>query len=151
MTTLFINDVEVTVTPGTSILEACQANEAVVPYFCYHPELSVAANCRMCLVEVEGWPKPAASCSTPVSEGMKVRTQSESLDKDHKMTMEYLLINHPLDCPVCDQGGDCKLQDYAVEYGASKGRYADKKRVVNDYELGPFVTTSMTRCIHCTR
>jgi len=151
MTTLFINDVEVTVAPGTSILEACQAEEVNVPYFCYHPELSVAANCRMCLVEVEGWPKPAASCSTPVSEGMKVRTQSESLDKDHKMTMEYLLINHPLDCPVCDQGGDCKLQDYAVEYGASKGRYADKKRVVSDYELGPFVTTSMTRCIHCTR
>ncbi|OIO67940.1 MAG: NADH dehydrogenase (quinone) subunit G [Zetaproteobacteria bacterium CG12_big_fil_rev_8_21_14_0_65_55_1124] len=151
MTTLYINDVEVTVSPGTSILEACQAQEVNVPYFCYHPELSVAANCRMCLVEVEGWPKPAASCSTPVSEGMKVRTQSESLEKDHKMTMEYLLINHPLDCPVCDQGGECKLQDYAVEYGTSKGRYTDKKRVVNDYELGPFVTTSMTRCIHCTR
>ncbi len=151
MTTLFINDVEVTVSPGTSILEACRAEEVSVPYFCYHPELSVAANCRMCLVEVEGMNKPAASCSTPVSEGMKVYTQSESLDKDHKMTMEYLLINHPLDCPVCDQGGDCKLQDYAMEYGASKGRYAEKKRAVNDYELGPFVTTSMTRCIHCTR
>jgi len=151
MTTLFINDVEVTVAPGTSILEACRAEEVSVPYFCYHPELSVAANCRMCLVEVEGMNKPAASCSTPVAEGMKVHTQSESLDKDHKMTMEYLLINHPLDCPVCDQGGDCKLQDYAMEYGASKGRYAEKKRAVNDYELGPFVTTSMTRCIHCTR
>ncbi|MDQ6973203.1 MAG: NADH-quinone oxidoreductase subunit NuoG [Mariprofundaceae bacterium] len=151
MTTLFINDVEVTVAPGTSILEACQAQQANVPYFCYHPELSVAANCRMCLVEVEGWNKPAASCCTPVSEGMKVHTQSESLEKDHKMTMEYLLINHPLDCPVCDQGGECKLQDYAMEYGASKGRYSEAKRAVNDYELGPFVTTSMTRCIHCTR
>ncbi len=151
MTTLFINDVEVTVTPGTSILEACRASDVNVPYFCYHPELSVAANCRMCLVEIEGWKKPAASCCTPVSEGMKVYTQSESLDRDHKMTMEYLLINHPLDCPVCDQGGECKLQDYAMEYGASRGRYSEGKRAVNDYELGPFVTTSMTRCIHCTR
>ena len=151
MTTLYINDVEVTVAPGTSILEACRAQDVNVPYFCYHPELSVAANCRMCLVEVEGWNKPAASCCTPVSEGMKVRTQSESLDKDHKMTMEYLLINHPLDCPVCDQGGECKLQDYSMEYGVSKGRYSESKRAVNDYELGPFVTTSMTRCIQCTR
>jgi len=151
MTTLFIDDVEVTVAPGTSILEACRGEDVKVPYFCYHPELSVAANCRMCLVEIEGWNKPAASCCTPVAEGMKVYTKSESLDKDHKMTMEYLLINHPLDCPVCDQGGECKLQDYAVDYGASKGRYSEGKRAVNNYELGPFVTTSMTRCIHCTR
>ena len=151
MTTLFINDVEVTVAPGTSILEACRAHNVNVPYFCYHPELSVAANCRMCLVEVEGWNKPAASCCTPVAEGMKVYTESESLHEDHKMTMEYLLINHPLDCPVCDQGGECKLQDYAMEYGASKGRFAEQKRAVSNYELGPFVTTAMTRCIHCTR
>jgi len=151
MTTLFINDVEVSVPPGTSILEACRAHGANVPYFCYHPELSVAANCRMCLVEIEGWRKPAASCCTPVAEGMKVCTQSEGLDKDHQMTMEYLLINHPLDCPVCDQGGQCKLQDYSMEYGASKGRYAENKRAVTDYKLGPFVTTCMTRCIHCTR
>ena len=151
MTTLFINDVEVTVAPGTSILEACRANGVNVPYFCYHPELSVAANCRMCLVEIEGWRKPAASCCTPVAEGMKVYTETESLDKDHQMTMEYLLINHPLDCPVCDQGGECKLQDYAMQYGASRGRYADRKRAVNDYDLGSFVTTCMTRCIHCTR
>jgi len=151
MTTLFINDVEVSVSPGTSILEACRANDVNVPYFCYHPELSVAANCRMCLVEIEGWKKPAASCCTPVAEGMKVFTQSESLDKDHQMTMEYLLINHPLDCPVCDQGGECKLQDYSMQYGASRSRYAEKKRAVNDYELGPFVHTCMTRCIHCTR
>ncbi len=151
MTTLFINDVEVSVPPGTSILEACRASDVNVPYFCYHPELSVAANCRMCLVEIEGWRKPAASCCTPVAEGMKVCTKSESLDKDHQMTMEYLLINHPLDCPVCDQGGQCKLQDYSMEYGVSKGRYAENKRAVNNYELGPFVTTCMTRCIHCTR
>ncbi len=151
MTTLFINDVEVSVSPGTSILEACRANDVNVPYFCYHPELSVAAVCRMCLVEIEGWRKPAASCSTPVAEGMKVYTQTASLDKDYQMAMEYLLINHPLDCPVCDQGGECKLQDYSMEHGASKGRYTDKKRAVNDYELGPFVTTCMTRCIHCTR
>jgi len=151
MTSLFINDQEVEVTPGTSILEACRQNDVDVPYFCYHPELSVAANCRMCLVEVEGWPKPAASCCTPVGEGMKVITQSAALSKDRKMMMEYLLINHPLDCPVCDQGGSCKLQDYAVDHGASKGRYAENKRAVVNYELGPFVNTCMTRCIHCTR
>jgi len=151
VTSLFINDQEVEVTPGTSILEACRQNDHDVPYFCYHPELSVAANCRMCLVEVEGWPKPAASCCTPVSEGMKVKTQTASLKKDRKMIMEYLLIHHPLDCPVCDQGGGCKLQDYALEHGASKGRYAEPKRAVVNYELGPFVNTCMTRCIHCTR
>ena len=151
MTQLFINDQEVEVTPGTSILEACRQNDVDVPYFCYHPELSVAANCRMCLVEVEGWGKPAASCCTPVSEGMKVKTQSDTLAKDREMMMEYLLIHHPLDCPVCDQGGSCKLQDYTVEHGASKGRYSEPKRAVINYELGPFVNTCMTRCIHCTR
>lgn len=151
MTTLFIDDKEITVEPGTSILEACRRNGIEVPYFCYHPELSVAANCRMCLVEVEGWNKPAASCCTPVSEGMKVRTRTEALKKDREMIMEYLLIHHPLDCPVCDQGGDCKLQDYAVEYGPSKGRYSEPKRAVINYDLGPFVNTCMTRCIHCTR
>lgn len=151
MTVLYINDQEVTVPAGTSILEACRLHDIEVPYFCYHPELSVAANCRMCLVEVEGWPKPAASCCTPVSEGMKVRTQSNGLEKDRQMVMEYLLINHPLDCPVCDQGGSCKLQDYAMAYGADHGRYTEPKRAVKDYELGPFITTCMTRCIHCTR
>ena len=151
MTYLFINDEEVEVTPGTSILEACRQHGVDVPYFCYHPELSVAANCRMCLVEVEGWPKPAASCCTPVSEGMKVKTQTEGLKKDREMIMEYLLIHHPLDCPVCDQGGSCKLQDYTVKHGASRGRYAEPKRAVINYELGPFVNTCMTRCIHCTR
>ncbi|HKJ84110.1 MAG TPA: NADH-quinone oxidoreductase subunit NuoG [Mariprofundaceae bacterium] len=151
MTTLFINDEEVTAPAGTSILEACQQSGVDVPYFCYHPELSVAANCRMCLVHVEGWNKPAASCCTPISEGMKVYTQTEDVQQDRKMVMEYLLINHPLDCPVCDQGGDCKLQDYAMDYGASRGRYAENKRAAEDYELGPFITTCMTRCIHCTR
>jgi len=151
MTTLFINDEEVTVSAGTSILEACREHGADVPYFCYHPELSVAANCRMCLVEVEGWNKPAASCCTPVGEGMKVTTQSESLSKDREMMMEYLLINHPLDCPVCDQGGACKLQDYTMEHGAKHGRYSEVKRAVIDHDLGPFVSTCMTRCIHCTR
>jgi len=151
MTTLFINDEEVTVSAGTSILEACREHGADVPYFCYHPELSVAANCRMCLVEVEGWNKPAASCCTPVGEGMKVTTQSEDLSKDREMMMEYLLIHHPLDCPVCDQGGACKLQDYTVEHGAKHGRYTEVKRAVVDHDLGPFVSTCMTRCIHCTR
>ncbi|MDQ6968321.1 MAG: NADH-quinone oxidoreductase subunit NuoG [Mariprofundaceae bacterium] len=151
MTTLYINDEEVTVSAGTSILEACREHGADVPYFCYHPELSVAANCRMCLVEVEGWNKPAASCCTPVGEGMKVTTQSESLSKDREMMMEYLLIHHPLDCPVCDQGGACKLQDYTMEHGAKHGRYSEVKRAVLDQDLGPFVSTCMTRCIHCTR
>jgi len=151
MTVLYINDEEVKVAAGTSILEACRENGAEVPYFCYHPELSVAANCRMCLVEVEGWGKPTASCCTPVAEGMKVRTESEGLEKDREMMMEYLLIHHPLDCPVCDQGGACKLQDYAVEHGSSQGRYTEMKRVVVDHDLGPFISTCMTRCIHCTR
>ncbi len=151
MTSLFINDQEVEVAAGTSILEACRENGHDVPYFCYHPELSVAANCRMCLVQVEGWGKPAASCCTPVGEGMKVITESPALEKDREMMMEYLLIHHPLDCPVCDQGGSCKLQDYTVEHGASKGRYSEPKRAVVNYELGPFVNTCMTRCIHCTR
>lgn len=151
MTELFINDEEVTVPAGTSILEACRQNDVDVPYFCYHPELSVAANCRMCLVQVEGMPKPMASCCTPVAEGMKVVTQTEGLEKDRAMMMEYLLINHPLDCPVCDQGGACKLQDYAVDHGMGKGRYVEEKRLPNDKDLGPFVNTCMTRCIHCTR
>ncbi|MDQ6989388.1 MAG: NADH-quinone oxidoreductase subunit NuoG [Mariprofundaceae bacterium] len=151
MTELLINDKEVTVPAGTSILEACREHGVEVPYFCYHPELSVAANCRMCLVEVEGWPKPAASCCTPVAEGMKVVTESPSLEKDRSMMMEYLLINHPLDCPVCDQGGECKLQDYAMEHGVGKGRFLEEKRVPTDKDLGPFVNTCMTRCIHCTR
>ncbi|MBL4775836.1 MAG: NADH-quinone oxidoreductase subunit NuoG [Mariprofundus sp.] len=151
MTSLFINDQEIEVTAGTSILEACLEHGHEVPYFCYHKELSVAANCRMCLVEVEGWNKPAASCCTPVGEGMKVITESPALEKDREMMMEYLLIHHPLDCPVCDQGGSCKLQDYAVDHGTSKGRYAEPKRAVVNYELGPFVNTCMTRCIHCTR
>ena len=151
MTTLFINEEEVTVASGTSILEACRSHGVNVPYFCYHPELSVAANCRMCLVEVEGWNKPAASCCTPVGEGMRVVTQSDGLSKDREMIMEYLLIHHPLDCPVCDQGGACKLQDYTVEHGANHGRYKEVKRAVVDHNLGPFVSTCMTRCIHCTR
>jgi len=151
MTELFINDEEVTVPAGTSILEACREHGVEVPYFCFHPELSVAANCRMCLVEVEGWPKPAASCCTPVAEGMKVVTESVSLEKDRSMMMEYLVINHPLDCPVCDQGGACKLQDYAVDHGVGKGRFNEEKRLPTDKDLGPFVQTCMTRCIHCTR
>ncbi|RMH52870.1 MAG: NADH dehydrogenase (quinone) subunit G [Zetaproteobacteria bacterium] len=151
MTTLFIDGREVEVKPGTSVLEACRQHGIDVPYFCYHPELSVAANCRMCLVEIEGWNKPAASCCTPVQEGMKVTTQSPSLAEDRRMVMEYLLINHPLDCPVCDQGGACKLQDYAVAFGASRGRYGEEKRTAVNYDLGPFVVTCMTRCIHCTR
>jgi NADH-quinone oxidoreductase subunit G len=122
-----------------------------VPRFCYHEKLTVAANCRMCLVEVEKAPKPLPACATPVADGMKVFTRSERAISAQKATMEFLLINHPLDCPICDQGGECELQDIAVGYGRDVSRYNDGKRVVKDKNIGPLISTDMTRCIHCTR
>ena len=122
-----------------------------VPRFCYHEKLSIAANCRMCLVEVEKAPKPLPACATPVAEGMKVFTKSPKAISAQKATMEFLLINHPLDCPICDQGGECELQDLAMGFGRDVSRYAERKRVVKDKNLGPLVSTDMTRCIHCTR
>jgi NADH-quinone oxidoreductase subunit G len=136
---------------GQMIIEVTDAVGAYVPRFCYHEKLSVAANCRMCLVEVEKAPKPIPACATPVGEGMKVFTKSARAIAAQKATMEFLLINHPLDCPICDQGGECELQDLAIGYGRDVSRYNDRKRVVKDKDIGPLVSTDMTRCIHCTR
>jgi NADH-quinone oxidoreductase subunit G len=136
---------------GQMIIEATDSVGTYVPRFCYHEKLSIAANCRMCLVEVEKAPKPLPACATPVTDGMKVFTKSPYAIAAQKATMEFLLINHPLDCPICDQGGECELQDLAVGYGRDVSRYNDGKRVVKDKNIGPLVSTDMTRCIHCTR
>ncbi len=151
MPKLTINGIEIEVAPGTSVLQACEQLGIEVPRFCYHDKLSVPANCRMCLVEVEKTPKPQASCALPCGEGMVVRTESDVVKKARKSVMELLLINHPLDCPICDQGGECDLQDQAVAYGADRGKYQEERRAVEDKELGPLVKTVMTRCIQCTR
>jgi NADH-quinone oxidoreductase subunit G len=139
------------VAPGTLLIEAARAAGITIPHFCYHEKLSVAANCRMCLVEIEKMPKPMPACATRATDGMRVFTRSEKARDAQKGTMEFLLINHPLDCPVCDQGGECPLQDQAVGYGADVSRFAEAKRVVEDKDLGPLIATEMTRCIHCTR
>lgn len=136
---------------GQMLIEVTDASGAYVPRFCYHEKLSIAANCRMCLVEVENAPKPMPACATPVSEGMKVFTKSPIAIAAQKATMEFLLINHPLDCPICDQGGECELQDLAMGYGRDVSRYNDGKRVIKDQDIGPLISTDMTRCIHCTR
>jgi NADH-quinone oxidoreductase subunit G len=136
---------------GSMIIEATDRAGIDIPRFCYHPKLSIAANCRMCLVDVEKMPKPVPACATPVMEGMKVYTDSRrAVDAQHGV-MEFLLINHPLDCPICDQGGECELQDLAMGYGRSVSRFTERKRVVKDKDVGPLVKTDMTRCIHCTR
>ncbi len=137
--------------PNTMLIDVADANGIDIPRFCYHKKLSVAASCRMCLVEVEKAPKPLPACATPVSEGMKVFTRSTKALTAQKAVMEFLLINHPLDCPICDQGGECELQDVAVGYGKDLSRYHDAKRVVFDKNIGPLIATEMTRCIHCTR
>jgi NADH-quinone oxidoreductase subunit G len=136
---------------GQMIMEVTDQIGAYIPRFCYHEKLSIAANCRMCLVEVEKAPKPMPACATPVGEGMKIFTKSPAAIAAQKATMEFLLINHPLDCPICDQGGECELQDLALGYGRDVSRYHERKRVVKDKDLGPLVSTDMTRCIHCTR
>ena len=136
---------------GAMLIEVTDKSGKYVPRFCYHDRLSVAANCRMCLVEVEKAPKPLPACATPVMDGMVVHTKSELAVNAQKSTMEFLLINHPLDCPICDQGGECELQDLAMGYGSDVSRYTERKRVVKDKNIGPLVQTDMTRCIHCTR
>ena len=148
---IIIDDQQFSVQPGSSIIEVADANGIAIPRFCYHKKLSVAANCRMCLVEVENAPKPLPACATPVSEGMKIQTKSKKAREFQKSVMEFLLINHPLDCPICDQGGECDLQDLAVSYGSDFSRFSEPKRVVKDKNLGPLIATDMTRCIHCTR
>jgi NADH-quinone oxidoreductase subunit G len=139
------------VADGATIMDAANQAGIYIPHFCYHRKLSIAANCRMCLVHVEKAPKPLPACATPVTNGMKVQTHSAQAVDAQKGVMEFLLINHPLDCPICDQGGECQLQDLAVGYGASGSRYEEPKRVVADKNLGPLIATDMTRCIHCTR
>lgn len=151
MPKLTINDQEIEVAPGTSILQAAEMLGVEIPRFCYHDKLSVPANCRMCLVELEGAPKPVASCAMAAGDGMVVKTDSEKTKKARRGVMEMLLINHPLDCPICDQGGECDLQDQAYAYGFDRSRYHENKRAVKDKNLGPLIKTIMTRCINCTR
>jgi NADH-quinone oxidoreductase subunit G len=146
-----VNGVAMKARKGQMLIEVTDQADVYVPRFCYHSKLSIAANCRMCLVDVEKAPKPLPACATPVAEGMKVFTRSERAISAQKATMEFLLINHPLDCPICDQGGECELQDLAMGFGRGVSRYAERKRVVKDKNLGPLVSTDMTRCIHCTR
>ncbi|HHQ69079.1 MAG TPA: NADH dehydrogenase (quinone) subunit G, partial [Halothiobacillaceae bacterium] len=137
--------------PGDMLIEVTDKAGINIPRFCYHRKLSIAANCRMCLVDVERAPKPLPACSTPISEGMKVSTRSRKAISAQRATMEFLLINHPLDCPICDQGGECELQDVAMGYGEGVGQYSETKRVVKEKDIGPLIATDMTRCIHCTR
>lgn len=152
MVELEIDGKKVEVAEGSLVMEAARKLGTYIPHFCYHRKLSIAANCRMCLVEVEKAPKALPACATPVTAGMKVFTNSEKAIKAQKAVMEFLLINHPLDCPICDQGGECQLQDLAVGYGASESRYKEEKRVVFHKNVGPLISMEeMTRCIHCTR
>ncbi len=146
-----IDNEKVVAKPGEMVIEVADRAGSYIPRFCYHKKLSIAANCRMCLVEVENAPKTLPACATPVAEGMKIFTRSKETLKSQKAVMEFLLVNHPLDCPVCDQGGECELQDLSIGFGASTSDFADNKRVVADEDLGPLVATEMTRCIHCTR
>ena len=152
MPKLTIDGIEIEVEPGTSLLQACEAAGKEIPRFCYHERLSIAGNCRMCLIEVEGGPpKPVASCAMPAADKMVVHTDTPMVRKAREGVMEFLLANHPLDCPICDQGGECDLQDQAMGYGVSGSRYFENKRAVEDKNMGPLIKTVMTRCIHCTR
>ena len=146
-----IDNKEIEFENGMSVMQACEQAGFEIPRFCYHEKLSIAGNCRMCLVEMEKAPKPIASCAMPAAEGMVIKTNSETVKKARKGVMEFLLINHPLDCPICDQGGECDLQDQAMYYGFDKTRYEENKRAVQNKNMGPLVKTIMTRCIHCTR
>ena len=147
-----IDGKKLTVPTGSTVMDAAHSNGTYIPHFCYHKKLSIAANCRMCLVEVEKAPKPLPACATPVTDGMKVHTHSDTAVKAQQGVMEFLLINHPLDCPICDQGGECQLQDLAVGYGGTQSRYEEEKRVVFHKEVGPLISMEeMSRCIQCTR
>ena len=151
MPKLTIDGQEVEVPPGSTVLQACEAAGREIPVFCYHPRLNIAGNCRMCLVEMEKSPKPIASCAMPAADNMVIRTDTPTVHKARKGVLELLLINHPLDCPICDQGGECDLQDLTLFYGPDHSRFSENKRPVADKYLGPLVSTHMTRCIHCTR
>ena len=151
MLKLKVNNLDIEVDEGLTVLQACEKAGVEIPRFCYHEKLSIAGNCRMCLVEIEKSPKPVASCAMPAADGMNVRTNTKFVEKARKGVMEFLLINHPLDCPICDQGGECDLQDQAMAYGKGFSRFIENKRAVKDKNLGPLIKTHMTRCIHCTR
>ena len=151
MLKLKVNNIEVEVEEGLTVLQACEKAGFEIPRFCYHEKLSIAGNCRMCLVEMEKSPKPIASCAMPAADGMNIKTNSSIVEKARKGVMEFLLVNHPLDCPVCDQGGECDLQDQSMFYGIDKSRYKENKRYVPEKYMGPLIKTQMTRCIHCTR
>ena len=151
MLKLKVNDKEIEVENGLTVLQACEKAGYEIPRFCYHEKLSIAGNCRMCLVEIEKSPKPVASCAMPAAEGMNIKTNTSMVEKARKGVMEFLLVNHPLDCPVCDQGGECDLQDQSMFYGVDKSRFKENKRYVPEKYMGPLIKTQMTRCIHCTR
>jgi NADH-quinone oxidoreductase subunit G len=151
MLKLKVNDIDVEVEEGLTVLQACEKAGVEIPRFCYHERLSIAGNCRMCLVEMEKSPKPIASCAMPAADGMNIKTNTPKIEKARKGVMEFLLANHPLDCPVCDQGGECDLQDQSMFYGVDKSRYNENKRAVPEKDMGPLIKTQMTRCIHCTR
>ncbi|MFN4355595.1 NADH-quinone oxidoreductase subunit NuoG [Parvibaculum sp.] len=151
MPKLIVDGIEVEVENGATLLQACEEAGAEIPRFCYHERLSIAGNCRMCLVEVEKSPKPVASCAMPAADGMVVHTKTEQVKRAREGVMEFLLINHPLDCPICDQGGECDLQDQSMAYGVDGSRFHENKRAVEEKYMGPLVKTVMTRCIHCTR
>ena len=151
MIKLKIDNKNIEVEPGTTILQACEIAGKEIPRFCYHEKLSIAGNCRMCLVEVSGSNKPVASCAMPAVDGQEIKTNSEMVKKAREGVMEFLLVNHPLDCPICDQGGECDLQDQAFNYGGGKSRYELNKRSVKEKNMGPLIKTHMNRCIHCTR
>jgi len=151
MVKMTIDDMEIEVDPGFTVLQACEQAGKEIPRFCYHEKLSIAGNCRMCLVHMERAPKLIASCAMPVADGMVIKTDTPEVIKSRKGVMEFLLINHPLDCPVCDQGGECDLQDQAMAFGVDRSRYSEVKRAVTNKNIGPLIRTVMTRCIHCTR
>ena len=151
MIEMYINNNKYTFENNLTILQACEQANINIPRFCYHDKLSVAGNCRMCLVEIEKAPKPIASCAMPISNNLRVYTDTPLVKKAREAVLEFLLINHPLDCPICDQGGECDLQDITLNFGSDRSRFFEFKRSVEDKECGPIIKTIMTRCIHCTR
>lgn len=151
MIPVYINNNFIFVPKTASVLEACEILSIIIPRFCFHSQFNIAGNCRMCLVEIEKSPKPIVSCATPITKNMKIYTNSPLVKKARENIIEFLLLNHPLDCPICDQAGECDLQEQTLSFGSDKSRFFEFKRDVTDKNLGPIVKTIMTRCIHCTR
>ena len=146
-----IDGKEINFTQGQNLIEVARSAGIEIPYFCYHPGLSIVGQCRICAVEIEKYPKLQTACSTPAADGMIVKTTSEKVKQNQKSIMEFLLINHPLDCPICDKSGECDLQDNSFKYGDSYSRYTEEKRTFVDLDMGPVIKKNMNRCIHCTR